>query len=77
MIFYRIRNNISVDELFKDFPIEMKFIFKSLKNWSINDIPDYEIYIRNLENALNDYIQNIRVIILSLFGKKMINNFWF
>ena len=55
----RIRNNISLNELFKGFPLEIKYIFKALKNLSINETPDYDVYIKNMENALNSlYTEN-------------------
>lgn len=56
-----IINNLTLDELFRGFPKEMKFIFKSIMKLSINEIPDYDIYIKNLENSLNEISKQSKI----------------
>ena len=46
----KLHKSLSVDELFEGFSTEIIFIFKTIKNLSYNDIPDYDIYIQLLES---------------------------
>ena len=47
-----MHNDFPNEELFKGFSDEIVFIFKAIKNLTYNDIPDYDIYIKLLESAI-------------------------
>ena len=48
----KMHDHFPKEELFKGFFDEIVFIFKAIKNLTYNDIPDYDIYIKLLESAI-------------------------
>ena len=57
----KIHNDLSINELLYGFPMEVKFLFKQVKNLKPQDIPDYDIYIELLESALTELKTNYSI----------------
>lgn len=49
-----MHKSIKPEELLKGFPKQVIFVYKSIKNLTIFDIPDYDIYTQILEIAKNE-----------------------
>ncbi len=55
------RKEVPIKEMFAGFTEEVIFIYKSILNLSLNEKPNYEIYVQILEQALYKYRINYKI----------------